>query len=115
MQSEDNYTRRRVYVSRRQKQRKRQHMIRLILFFLILGIILAVVLICGLIFKYKKETKSTVSPAAEPQSITLTPEPETPGPPLRSRKPRPFLNWTPFCRRQRPWPIHMTMIKPSPF
>lgn len=82
MQSEDNYTRRRVYVSRRQKQRKRQHMIRLILFFLILGIILAVVLICGLIFKYKKETTSTVSPAAEPQSITLTPEPETPGPPL---------------------------------
>ena len=39
MPFEDNYTRRRVYVSRRQKQRKRQHAVRLILFFLILGFI----------------------------------------------------------------------------
>ena len=60
MQFEDNYTRRRVYVSRRQKQRKRQHVVRLIIFFLILGIILAAVLICGLIFKYKKEDSQVI-------------------------------------------------------
>ena len=81
MPFEDNYTRRRVYVSRRQKQRKRQHAVRLILFFLILGIILAVVLICGLIYKYKKEERSKISLPDEPQSITLNPEPESDGPP----------------------------------
>ena len=80
MPFEDNYTRRRVYVSRRQKQRKRQHAVRLILFFLILGILLAVVLICGLIYKYQKEARSKISLPDEPQSITLNPEPETDGP-----------------------------------
>ena len=41
MQFEDDYTRRRAYISRRQKQRKRQRMVRILIFFMILGILAA--------------------------------------------------------------------------
>ena len=45
MQYEDDYERRRAYVSRRRQQRRRQRTVRIILFFLLLGIIAAV---CGI-------------------------------------------------------------------
>ena len=41
MQFEDDYTRRRAYISRRQKHRKRQRMVRILIFFMILGILAA--------------------------------------------------------------------------
>lgn len=92
MQFEDDYTRRRAYISRRQKQRKRQRMVRIILFFIILGILLAGAAIAFLFLKgensgYQKifagrSSQSRTSPESNPDenSLIQNPSEETEAP-----------------------------------
>ena len=49
MQYEDDYKRRRAYVSRSRKYRKRQRMVRILIFFLVLGAVILAVGILSLI------------------------------------------------------------------
>lgn len=83
MQFEDDYTRRRAYVSRRQKQRKRQRMVRILIFFIILGIL---ILAAGIGFWFLKgrdrpghERISDFQALgqAEPDPESVSSEPET--------------------------------------
>lgn len=53
MDFDDNYIRRRAYVSRRQKKRRRQRAVRMILFFLLLGILIAAIGAGIFLFKNK--------------------------------------------------------------
>lgn len=71
MDFDDNYIRRRAYVSRLQKQRKRKRMVHILLFFLILGI-LTVSVCVGIFFFQNKETElSPLNSAAAVEDAIL--------------------------------------------
>ena len=74
MQFEDDYTRRRAYISRRQKHRKRQRMVRILIFFMILGILAAAG--AGIwLFKTKGFPGSGSHPAPDDPSASSPAEP----------------------------------------
>ena len=92
MQFEDDYTRRRAYISRRQKQRKRQRMVRILIFFMILGILAAAG--AGIwLFKTKGFPGAGSHPAPDDPSASA---------------------WTNSFPEPRAWPPPTTMTEPSP-
>ena len=118
MQFEDDYTRRRAYISRRQKQRKRQRMVRILIFFMILGILAAAGAGIFLRQKASPEPAPILLPTTRlhpaPQSPAQTREtvsPEKQGPVLRKQNPP---AWTNSFPKPRAWPPPTTMTEPSP-
>ena len=119
MQFEDDYTRRRAYISRRQKQRKRQRMVRILIFFMILGIWLPPEQESGFLRqKASPEPAPILLPTTRlhpaPQSPAQTRETvrtEKQGPVLRKQNPP---AWTNSFPEPRAWPPPTTMTEPSP-
>ena len=69
MQYEDDYKRRRAYVSRSRKYRKRQRMVRILIFFLVLGAVILAVGIGGyFLLQSRKKHNFLSSQSGDPQS-----------------------------------------------
>ena len=107
MQFEDDYTRRRAYISRRQKQRKRQRMVRILIFFMILGILAAAPEPAPILLPTTRLHPAPQSPAQTRETVRT----EKQGPVLRKQNPP---AWTNSFPEPRAWPPPTTMTEPSP-
>lgn len=73
MSFDDDYMRRRAYVSRRRKQRKRQRVVRIIMALILFAVLIAIIGTGILFFRHKNDVSKTpvTEPSSEPSSLAI--------------------------------------------